>query len=148
MKNFKLPVFPLKVINKNNGRQVFDIVRRKYVAFTPEEFIRQTFIHYLVHEMGYKISLLAVEYFLKLNQVFKRCDIVAFKNRKPLVIVECKAPGVPISEQTAIQLQQYNMSLQVNYLILTNGNITYCYRVDYENNKVNEMLEIPFFDEL
>jgi hypothetical protein len=113
-------------IRTEQGRQViWDQVRKKYVALTVEEWVRQNFLRYLTGVMGYPPLLMSVEKEIRLGELKKRCDIVVYRNSRPWMIVECKAPGTPLSGKALLQLLGYNMSLQVSYLVLTNGERTY-----------------------
>lgn len=105
-----------------SGNEVLDIVRRKYVAFTPEENVRQHVIHALHHVLGYPLELLQVEGAITLNGMTRRCDIVVYdKQVRPVMIIECKKPDVPINQKVLDQACRYNRVLQVPYLYLTNG---------------------------
>ena len=116
------PSYDFKIKTADKVTQIFDIVRRKYVALTPEEWVRQHFIHYLVNEKKISQSLLAVEMNIRMNNLQKRCDIVGYNNSgNPVLIVECKAPDVKISQKTFEQVALYNIILQVKYLAVSNG---------------------------
>ena len=116
-----LPGFAPKVAEKNGKRTIFDPVRQKYVALTPEEWVRQHFVNYLITRKSYPKELLANEVLVKLNGTSKRCDTVAY-NRflEPLVIVEYKAPHINITNTVFDQIARYNMVLRVEYLIVSN----------------------------
>lgn len=104
---------------------VFDPLRKKHVSLTPEEQVRQHFIHWLNAERGYPLQLMASEYTIKLGSKSFRCDIVAFDNNlKPQIIVECKAPQVKLSNTVLQQVLNYNLVLKVPHLIITNGEST------------------------
>jgi hypothetical protein len=104
---------------------VFDPLRKKHVSLTPEEQVRQHFIHWLNAERGYPLQLMASEYTIKLGNKSFRCDIVAFDNNlKPQIIVECKAPGVKLDGTVLQQVLNYNLVLKVPHLIITNGEST------------------------
>lgn len=104
---------------------VFDPLRKKHVSLTPEEQVRQHFIHWLNAERGYPLQLMASEYTIKLGNKSFRCDIVAFDNNlKPQIIVECKAPHVKLSNTVLQQVLNYNLVLKVPHLVITNGEST------------------------
>jgi hypothetical protein len=104
---------------------VFDPLRKKHVSLTPEEQVRQHFIHWLNAERGYPLQLMASEYTIKLGSKSFRCDIVAFDNNlKPQIIVECKAPQVKLSNTVLQQVLNYNLVLKVPHLVITNGEST------------------------
>lgn len=128
---------------------IFDDIRKKYVALTPEEWVRQNFVKYLISEKNYSKNLISVEMQLYLNKTSKRCDIVVFnKKAEPKIIVECKAPEVAINQKVFEQIMQYNIKLKVDYLIVTNGIEHYCCKVDYEHEKCIFLTEIPNFEVL
>ena len=133
--------FDLKTLS--GKKSILDIIRKKYVAATPEEIVRQYIIHYLVNEKFYPKSLLAVEMPLTLNQLKKRCDIVAYKNNQPHLIVECKAPKVKLDQATFEQVSTYNLKLKVPYLLITNGVENCCAQVDFRNNTYRFLNFIP-----
>lgn len=149
MLNLNLPPFDIKVKKIDGRLSVFDKVRRKYVALTPEEWVRQHFINYLVFEKGYPESLIANEIQINLNQQKKRCDTVVYdRDAIPLVIIEYKAPEVGITQNVFDQIVQYNVVLKVRYLIVSNGLNHYCCKVDYENHTFAYLPDIPSYDEL
>ena len=128
-----------------DGRvKVFDPIRKIYCALTPEEEVRQKMLYYLVEQKKYPSGLIAVEYSIKVNNLPKRCDIVVFnKEAKPMMIVECKAESVPITQKVLDQAIRYYSGLNVEYLLLTNGKTMYCYRIDIENQKIESLSELP-----
>lgn len=105
-------------------REIWDRVRRIFTALTPEEWVRQNFLGYLTRSMGYPAALMAVEKEIRLGTLRKRCDIVVYRDSSPWMIVECKEPSVALSEKVLGQILAYNVSLDVPYLVLTNGNQT------------------------
>ena len=124
--------------------KVFDPIRKIYCALTPEEEVRQKTLYYLVEMKNYPAGLIAVEYSIKVNNLPKRCDIVVFnKSGQAEMIVECKAESVPITQKVLDQAIRYYSGLNVNYLLLTNGNTMFCYHIDIENKKIEAMKEIP-----
>ncbi|MGM9760152.1 MAG: type I restriction enzyme HsdR N-terminal domain-containing protein [Parabacteroides sp.] len=149
MIRLNLPTFAAKVTSQNGKQQIFDPVRGKYVALTPEEWVRQHFVHFLVSEKGYPQSLVGNEVCIRLNQLSKRCDTVAF-NRflEPLLIVEYKSPAVEISSAVFAQIARYNMVLHVRYLIVSNGLRHFCCRVNYEEEKYEFLKSIPSYQEI
>lgn len=130
MQQLNLPAVAFKTKQTGTRIQVFDEVRKKYVALTPEEWVRQHFIHYLVHHLGFSPGLVAVEMLVKVNGLRQRADIVLYnKKGKPALIVECKAPGVSLSRAVFNQAARYNSCLNVDYLVVTNGLQHYCARL-------------------
>ena len=147
MKTIKISTYPLKLKSFDNQKKVYDVIRKKYVAFTPEEFVRQNIIIYLIEEKKYSINLISVEHPLKQYGTIKRCDIVIFnKNTKAKMIIECKAPAVKLTQNTIDQAANYNIKLKVEYLVITNGNDTICYKLDFDNNTFEVTEEIPDFN--
>lgn len=144
MLSLNLPSFAAKVKEKDGKPVIFDPVRRKYVALTPEEWVRQHFVNYLVTNKGYPKELLANEVPVKLNGTAKRCDTVAY-NRflAPLMIVEYKAPTIEITSAVFDQIVRYNMVLHVRYLTVSNGISHFCCKIDYENLTYSFLEGIP-----
>ena len=149
MLSLNLPTFAAKVKEKDGKHVIFDPVRRKFVALTPEEWVRQHFVNYLISDKGYPKELLANEVPLKLNGTSKRCDTVAY-NRflTPLMIVEYKAPHIEITSSVFDQIVRYNMVLHVRYLAVINGISHFCSKIDYENLTYSFLEGIPEYDVL
>ncbi|MDO5664424.1 MAG: type I restriction enzyme HsdR N-terminal domain-containing protein [Bacteroidia bacterium] len=144
-----LPTFDAKIRKTPNGFDIFDPLRRKYVSMTPEEWVRQHFVHYLISEKGYPASLMANEAMIKLNSLTKRCDTVVYNNNlEPLVICEFKKPEVEITQQVFDQVIRYNIVLKVKYLIVSNGISHYCCKMNYDDMSFDYLLEIPKFQDL
>lgn len=144
MFSLNLPDFQVKITVTDGKKMVFDPLRRKYVALTPEEWVRQHFVHFLIQHKGYPSGLLANEVQLTLNGTRKRCDTVLYdRTRTPRMIIEYKAPTVPITRQVFDQITRYNIVLKVDYLIVSNGLEHYCCKVDYERFCCNFLKEIP-----
>lgn len=144
-----LPNYPLRLKNEDNKQYIFDEFRKKFLVCTPEEWVRQHFLHYMVHEKEFPKSLIAVEQGIKIEGNQLRCDIVAYDRKaKPLAIVECKAPEVKITQETFNQILRYNYKLQVPYLIVTNGISHFCCHVDYATQKCKYLEQIPLFNQM
>lgn len=144
MFSLNLPDFQVKIAVTDGKKMVFDPLRRKYVALTSEEWVRQHFVHFLIQHKGYPSGLLANEVQLTLNGTRKRCDTVLYdRTRTPRMIIEYKAPTVPITRQVFDQITRYNIVLKVDYLIVSNGLEHYCCKVDYERFCCNFLKEIP-----
>ena len=149
MLELNLPSFDKKLIQKDGKPFIFDIIRRQYVALTPEEWVRQHFVHFLIGTKGYPQSLMANEVQLKLNGMSRRCDTVAYdRTLRPRVIVEYKAPTVNITQQVFDQICRYNMVLQVDYLIVSNGLAHYCCKVDNTTHTYTYLRDIPSYEEV
>jgi len=128
---------------------IFDPVRRKYVKFTPEEWVRQNFVQYLIQEGKYPAGLIGIEIMFSLNKLKRRVDILIHNRAgKPVMIIECKAPDIIIDDKVFDQIVCYNMGLKVPYIIVTNGMDHYACRIDHENNKYEFLLVIPLYQEL
>lgn len=139
-----LPSTKLKL--KTN--QVWDRLRKKYVLLTPEEWVRQHFIAYLIDHLGYPEGRMASEFTVDYNGMKKRCDVVAFNEHlQPIVIVECKAVSIEISEDTFYQIARYASTLKAKLLILTNGMNHYCAKIDVVENKLIYLESIPNYQE-
>ena len=139
---------PFLKIKKENGQQyVFCPIRNKYLVLQPEELVRQLLILFFIKEKKYAKSKIAVEKLLIINDLRRRFDILIYdKNTAPFLLVECKAPKVKITQSAFEQIAQYNLALQVPYLVVSNGLTTFCCKMDYENQSYNFIPEIPFFN--
>ena len=139
-----LPHYSFRIKEHNGKKLIFDSFRRRWVMLTPEEWVRQNFARYLTEIKHFPASLVAIERSLRINQHDFRSDIVLFaKTGIPLVVVECKAPEVKISQDVFDQIARYNMELRVNYLIVTNGMNHYCCRFDPDQLTYTFLTEIP-----
>lgn len=139
-----LPSYPIKMQQRGGKKVIFDSLRKKFVALTPEEWVRQHFVHYLTDVKGYPTGLLANEVQLDLNGTRKRCDTVLYnKDLSARMIVEYKAPHVEITQAVFDQITRYNMVLKVEYLIVSNGLQHYCCRIDYTTMRYSFLPEIP-----
>lgn len=128
---------------------VWCIIRKKKLILTPEEWVRQHVIHFLIHQKKIPIGLIAAEMSIKANQLVRRCDIVVFGlDGHPRLIVECKAPQITLTEKALYQIAQYNSSLNVDYLMLTNGLKHVHCKIDRENKTLNFLEELPNFETL
>jgi hypothetical protein len=134
-------------IRVQNGKQfIYDIIRKKYIVLTPEEWVRQHLVHFLINERQCPKGLIAVERGLKHNGLQRRFDVVVYsRNLTPWLIVECKAPQVAITQQTFDQIARYNMSLQVPYLLVTNGLQHFCCEIDYLQRSFSYLQDVPSF---
>lgn len=149
MIELNLPPFDVKVRKIDEKLYIFDSLRSKFVALTPEEWVRQHFINYLITEKAYSASLLGNEIQIKLNSQKKRCDTVVYdRDLNPLVIIEYKAPDVKIDQQVFDQIIRYNIVLRVKYLIVSNGISHYCCRIDYDNQTYEYLPDIPLYTTL
>lgn len=147
MQPLNLPEYPLKTrISALGKTEVFDTNRKKYLLLTPEEWVRQQFIAFLIDHKNFPASLISIEKGLKVNQLQKRFDAVVFdRNRNPQVLIEFKAPQVKITEKTFSQIAAYNLKMKVKYLIVSNGLKHYCCLMDYEKKSFQFLSDIPDF---
>lgn len=144
-----LPEYAIKVTKRNGKPFIFDELRRKFIALTPEEWVRQHFVHFLTEHKGYPPGLVANEISLTLNGTTKRCDTVVYdRHAQPRVIVEYKAPHIEITQKVFNQISRYNMVLHVDYLIVSNGLQHYCCRMDYEHNTYIFLRDIPEYSQI
>ena len=128
----------IKLRETDGRREVFDMVRNRFVALTPEEWVRQHFIQYLHEVLLYPIELMQVEGAITLNGMTRRCDIVVYdQDVKPFIIVECKKETVPLTQKVLDQACRYNLVLQVPFLCLTNGSQQICCKVDFAEEMAN-----------
>lgn len=149
MLSLNLPSYSPNVSQKNGKYVIFDPIRRKHVALTPEEWVRQHFVNYLLSEKEYPASLIANEVAISMNGLSKRCDTVVYSHfLEPLVVIEYKAPSVPITQHVFEQIARYNISLRVQFLIVSNGLQHYCCEIDYTNQTYNYLEDIPFYNSL
>lgn len=149
MLSLNLPVFDAKIAVRNGKKVIFDVIRRRYVALTPEEWVRQHFVHFLLTYKGYPQALMANEVQLQLNGTKKRCDTVLYwRDLTARMIVEYKAPEVEITQAVFDQITRYNMVLKVDYLVVSNGMRHYCCRMDYERNSYTFLKDIPDYSSL
>ena len=142
-----LPAFQARVRrNGSNGSlQVFDRLRAKFVALTPEEWVRQHFVEWLIAEKGYPASLMANEVGLRLNDTLRRCDTVVFSpaGATPVMIIEYKAPDVAITQSVFDQIARYNLVLRADWLVVSNGVAHYCCRYNHATGRYAFVREIP-----
>lgn len=144
MSSLNLPPCQLKFQQEDGHVSVWDQVRQRYVAFTPEESVRQHFVDYMIHTLGYPATHLMNEVTVDLNGLSRRCDTVAYdRNLVPKVIVEYKAPTVTITRTVFEQISRYNLVLKVDYLIVTNGMKHYCVKMDYEKGDYKFVTALP-----
>ena len=149
MLKLNLPDYSFRYRTINSKQLIFDIVRKKYVALTPEEWVRQNFISWLIQELKYPASHIAIEKKLLLNELKKRFDAVVFnKDNKPAMLIECKAPEIKITQRTFEQAARYNMVLKLKYLVVTNGLDHYCCEIDFLENNYSFMEIIPNYDKI
>lgn len=149
MIQLNLPDYPIRLSGTQEHPSIFDILRRKYVALTPEEWVRQHFIHFLINQKNYPATLLANEIKLRVGNKTLRADSVLYdRELRPRMIVEYKAPHIPITQKVFDQISAYNMLLHVDYLVVSNGLQHYCCKMDYENQKYLFLEDIPDYQNI
>ncbi len=149
MLSLNLPPYATKIAVRDGKNSIWDIIRRKYVALTPEEWVRQHFVHFLVEHKGYPVSLLANEVALTLNGTSRRCDTVLYdRTLSPRMIIEYKAPHIHITQKVFDQISRYNLVFRVDYLIVSNGLSHYCCRMDYDHQSYEFLKDVPEYREL
>ena len=149
MTRLNLPPFEIKLRGTKAQPQIFDILRKKYITLTPEEWVRQHFVHFLVEHKGYPAALMANEIQLKVGEKTLRADSVLYSRElKPRMIIEYKAPHIPITQKVFDQISIYNMLLHVDYLVVSNGLQHYICKMDYNDKKYLFLEDIPDYKDL
>ncbi len=143
MIQINFPQYNFRIKKEHNRHLIFDEIRRAWVVLTPEEWVRQNFLQYLVKVKNYAAAIISVEKMIKVGELKKRYDIVVYKNNLPWLIVECKEANVAINTAVIEQVLRYNMALFIKYFVLTNGNETHAYEI-FETG-FNELNELPDF---
>ena len=144
-----LPRAPLRLSRKNEVISVFCVVRKKNLILTPEEWVRQHIIHYFIHQLITPVGLISSEAGIRVNTLDRRCDILVYGNDKKVkVLVECKAPEIPINEKVLHQIAQYNSKIQADYLWLSNGIHHKFYFVNKVENKLVELEGLPLYHDM
>ena len=144
-----LPYANTKIVVRNEKQMVFDFLRKRFVALTPEEWVHQQFTHFLVEHKGYPAMFIGNEITLSVGRLSRRCDSVVFnKSAEPVMIIEYKAPTVKITQKVFEQICSYNIALHAPYLTVSNGLQSYCCRIDKEANTYEFLKDIPAYGEL
>ena len=147
MQQLNLPPCPLQITSRGGRQLVFDVLRRKYVTLTPEEWVRQHFVHFLMEQKGYPKGLLANEVELRAGEKRLRCDTLLYtREAKPRMIIEYKAPDITLQQKTFDQISAYNLLLKVDYLIVSNGLQHYACKMDYDNHSYSFLEGIPEYN--
>ncbi len=149
MERLNLPAAKLTLTEQDGHTCVFDILRQRYVVLTPEEWVRQHFVHFLIKQKGYPAALLGNEISLAVGNTRKRCDTVLYDQQAhPRMIVEYKAPHIAVNQKVFDQISRYNMALHVDYLIVSNGLSHYCLRMNCGDGSYSFLPDIPSYEEL
>ncbi len=141
MPAIQFPPFRFKIQQQQGREYIFDEVRRKWVRLTPEEWVRQNVLQYLLQVMHYPAALLAIEKEIHLGELRKRCDVVVYKNAQPWMVIECKEMNVPLNESVLMQLLRYNTAFGCTYLVITNGSYTWSWEI--KDGNATEIMELP-----
>lgn len=146
MTALNLPPYDAKIQTADGQTRIFDVLRRRFVALTPEEWVRQHFVQHLLTSYGYPSGLMANEVSLTLNGMSRRCDTVVYdRSLRARIIIEYKRPTVEITQRVFDQISRYNMVMQVDFLIVSNGMAHYCCRMDYGRQTYEFLPDIPTF---
>ena len=150
MPPLNLPPFKANIQKQNGMVKILDILRRKFVALTPEEWVRQHFVHFLIAQKNYPTGLMANEVAVTLNGMSRRCDTVVYgqQGMKPLMIVEYKRPNVEITQRVFEQISRYNMVLEVEWLVVSNGMKHYCCHINLSDGTYSFQPDIPPYEQL
>lgn len=147
--DLNMPHFDLQTRGGAGHEEIFDIVRKKWVADTPEEWVRQHVVNLFYSQLGYPLELMQVEGSISLNRMNRRCDIVVYNPAaKPVMIVECKRPNVPLTQKVIDQICRYNFVLQVPFLYVTNGMQHLMLKADPVHQRLIQTRSLPSWDEL
>ena len=147
MKELNLPAYDVKIRGTRERPEIFDFLRHRFVALTPEEWVRQHFTHWLTTEKGYPKGLLGNEVALRCGDKTLRCDSVVYnKQTRPLMIIEYNAPAVPLTQRVFSQISAYNLLLHVDYLVVSNGLQHFCCRMDYDRQTYHFLQAIPDYE--
>lgn len=144
MEALNFPLYEFKIKHEGGREQIFDALRRKFLVLTPEEWVRQHVIKYLIEEKGYPPLLIAIEKSITINGLKRRCDIICYNSKKEvLLIVECKAPEVNITQETFDQVVKYHLSIGAKCIVVTNGKKHYVCSI--QNKDYQFIEEIPMY---
>ncbi|AWM14873.1 type I restriction enzyme HsdR N-terminal domain-containing protein [Flavobacterium sp. NRK F10] len=147
MQKLNFPTYSFRFKNSENKTYIFDVIRKKFLVFTPEEWVRQHVLQFFIHQHKYPVSFINVEKSVKVNGTSKRYDIVVYrKDGSIFLLVECKAPEVTITQQTFDQIARYNLTLNASYLMVTNGINHYFCQMDFQNEKYLFLTDLPKFE--
>lgn len=149
MLELNLPIFDVKIKKEGVSYLIWDRLRRKYVVLTPEEWVRQHFVNYLITIKKYPEAKIINERQIVLNGAKKRCDSIVYDSAlQPIVIVEYKSPDVKVTQDVFDQIARYNIVLKVDFLIVSNGLEHYCCKIDYDRQEFVYLSDIPFYKDL
>jgi len=146
MVELNLPSFEYKIKQHQGKAVIFDVLRKKNIVLTPEEWVRQHFVHYIINHLGYSKSLIKIESGLKYNTITKRSDLIAYnQDGEPVLLVECKAPHIKLTDSVIRQVASYNKIIDASYIVMTNGLEHICMVYNKESNQIEYLDNIPNF---
>ncbi len=149
MYSLNLPSYDAKIRKNGSIIEIYDTLRRKHVALTPEEWVRQHFVNWLISDKSYPASLMANEASIKLNSLTRRCDTVVYNQLlEPLMIIEYKESNIPVTQGVFDQVVRYNTVLKVKYIVVSNGINHYCCKMDYDKQSYDFLTDIPNYIDL
>jgi len=149
LKELNLPQYSFKISGTEGNEMILDQIRRRFVKLTPEEWVRQNFIQYLIREGKYPPGLLGIEVNFRLNKLRRRVDILVHRrNGEPVMIIECKRPEVMLNEPVFDQIATYNFKYRLPYMIVTNGIVHFACRFDFQTMKHEYLMAIPLYEDL
>ena len=149
MYELNLPAYEIRLGGTREKPEIFDFLRRRFVKLTPEEWVRQHFVHWLVEHKGYPKGLLGNEIELRLGEKKLRCDSILYDQQaQPKMIIEYKAPTIELTQKVFDQISAYNLLLHVDYLVVSNGLQHYCCKMNYEQNCYDFLTDIPDYDKI
>lgn len=149
MQELNLPHYEVRAREWKGRLQIWDLLRRKFVALTPEEWVRQHFVNFIISHKGYDSALMNNEVKIELNGMSRRCDTVLYdQSLRPRMIIEYKRPTVKITQKVFNQICRYNLAMHVDYLIVSNGLEHYCCRMDYDNQTYQFLEDIPEYKDI
>ena len=147
MQKLNFPTYSFRFKNNENKTYIFDVIRKKFLVLTPEEWVRQHVLQFFLQHKNYPLSFINVEKLVKVNGTQKRYDIVVYRNDGSIfLLVECKAPEVTITQQTFDQIARYNFTLNASYLMVTNGLTHYFCQMDFQQEKYRFLTDLPTFE--
>lgn len=145
MISIKFRKYDFRIVYKDEKPYIFDEIRKKNILLTPEEWVRQNILHHLIYDLNYPKGKIAVEKEFSANHLKKRFDILVYNQlMEPFMLIECKAPEVVLSEKTIMQAANYNSSFASQYIMITNGNLSFCF--ENQQGKIVQLNQLPLFD--
>lgn len=149
MQKLNLPSYDFRLKQEGKKTKIFDAIRGNYFDLSPEEWVRQNLVNYFIHEKEYPRGLMAIEKGLLVNGIKKRTDILVYSNEgNPILMVECKAPTVKINQAAFDQIARYNIHYKLPYLVVSNGLMHFCAKINFKTNTFMFLKDLPAYHEL